>query len=396
MALTRLQIGTRLKQVREEIGFTQAVVARQLGVHRPTISEIEAGRRAVTSEELFEFARLYAKPLAELLAEPTPTEANVLQVMFRAEGADSPEARLAVQQFMQRCRDERELELLLELPRPVEARPSYRAAVPATKTEAIRQGEQIAEQERRRLDLGSQPVRGVVELMERQGVSIGPILPADGVKVDGFYFETDGLGACIAINPNNDDTSGFREVFTAAHEYAHWLLRDRQVELLNLNSAPNDLIEVRANAFAAAFLLPSGGLKDYFASAGMLGGDLKLSHLSQGDVVRAMDYFGVSRQALLFRLQNVGMIPEETRLALWNFSVRAAANALGIEFGRREYIGTRLPMLAIHAWRQGLISTARAAELCGIDISDYQALVRDIGEEQVTSDDAPLLGAAAG
>lgn len=52
-------IATRLRVAREEAGLSQGQVAKKLNKHRPTISEIEAGRRSVSAEELAEFARLY-------------------------------------------------------------------------------------------------------------------------------------------------------------------------------------------------------------------------------------------------------------------------------------------------------------------------------------------------
>lgn len=41
-------------------GLSQAQVARELRLHRPTVTEIEAGRRRLSAEELGEFARIYA------------------------------------------------------------------------------------------------------------------------------------------------------------------------------------------------------------------------------------------------------------------------------------------------------------------------------------------------
>ena len=52
-------IAGRLKQAREASGLTQCQVAKRLDLHRPTISEIEAGRRSVTVEEVAGFAELY-------------------------------------------------------------------------------------------------------------------------------------------------------------------------------------------------------------------------------------------------------------------------------------------------------------------------------------------------
>jgi transcriptional regulator with XRE-family HTH domain len=40
-------------------GLTQGQVARMLGLHRPSVSEAEAGRRRVAAEELADYATAY-------------------------------------------------------------------------------------------------------------------------------------------------------------------------------------------------------------------------------------------------------------------------------------------------------------------------------------------------
>jgi len=49
----------RLRTAREHAGLSQGQVAKLLDMHRPTISEIEAGRRRLTAEELVRFSDLY-------------------------------------------------------------------------------------------------------------------------------------------------------------------------------------------------------------------------------------------------------------------------------------------------------------------------------------------------
>lgn len=55
----RVVIATRLKAARQMAGLSQAQVARLMHLHRPSVSEAEAGRRRVSAEELAEFARHY-------------------------------------------------------------------------------------------------------------------------------------------------------------------------------------------------------------------------------------------------------------------------------------------------------------------------------------------------
>ena len=55
----RIAIAARLRLSRELAGLTQSQVAKRLGWHRPTVSEIEAGRRRVSAEELTTLAEIY-------------------------------------------------------------------------------------------------------------------------------------------------------------------------------------------------------------------------------------------------------------------------------------------------------------------------------------------------
>ena len=63
---TRDMIRERLRTARERAGLSQAQTAKLMDMHRPTITEIEAGRRRVTAEELTRLADLYGVSLAWL------------------------------------------------------------------------------------------------------------------------------------------------------------------------------------------------------------------------------------------------------------------------------------------------------------------------------------------
>jgi transcriptional regulator with XRE-family HTH domain len=68
--LSRKDVADRLRLAREQAGLSQGQVAEHLGVHRPAISEIEAGRRKVSAEELARLAALYDVSAAWLLEGP--------------------------------------------------------------------------------------------------------------------------------------------------------------------------------------------------------------------------------------------------------------------------------------------------------------------------------------
>lgn len=59
-------VGVRLRTARELAGLSQGQVAKKMGLHRPSISEAEAGRRRVSAVELSQFADIYAVDIAWL------------------------------------------------------------------------------------------------------------------------------------------------------------------------------------------------------------------------------------------------------------------------------------------------------------------------------------------
>ena len=84
----RAVIATRLREARKMAGISQGQVAKLLGMHRPTISEIEAGNRRVSAEELSKFAEMYDVTVSWLLAE----SADQLEV-------DDPRLQLAAREL---------------------------------------------------------------------------------------------------------------------------------------------------------------------------------------------------------------------------------------------------------------------------------------------------------
>ena len=62
-------IAERLKEARKLAGVSQGYVAKLLGLHRPSISEIEAGNRRVSAEELARFSEIYDVGVSWLLGE---------------------------------------------------------------------------------------------------------------------------------------------------------------------------------------------------------------------------------------------------------------------------------------------------------------------------------------
>ncbi|MGD0585849.1 MAG: helix-turn-helix transcriptional regulator [Oryzomonas sp.] len=106
--LSRTDIATRLRAAREQAGLSQGQVAKIMNLQRPTITEIEAGRRKVSAEELPRLADIYnvsvswltnnepdvpdpavelaARELSKLKKEDFDAVLNLLRTLRKADG----------------------------------------------------------------------------------------------------------------------------------------------------------------------------------------------------------------------------------------------------------------------------------------------------------------------
>ncbi len=72
------KIANRIRQARELAGLSQGQVAKMMNMHRPTISEIEAGRRNVKVDELSAFSNLYGVEVSWIAGESTKVNKEML------------------------------------------------------------------------------------------------------------------------------------------------------------------------------------------------------------------------------------------------------------------------------------------------------------------------------
>jgi len=62
-------IAARLREARKMAGLSQAQVAKMLGLHRPSITEAEAGNRKVSADEITKLAEIYDVSVSWLLGK---------------------------------------------------------------------------------------------------------------------------------------------------------------------------------------------------------------------------------------------------------------------------------------------------------------------------------------
>jgi Zn-dependent peptidase ImmA (M78 family)/transcriptional regulator with XRE-family HTH domain len=407
MPIDQEELGRRLRQAREGCGLTQEEVADELGLSRSTVAQMELGNRAVTSLELDRLAYLYGRDIREFLADRF-AEDDVLQALFRSQ----PEAgKDGVKRALRDCialgHELTHLEDLLGLARVSSSMATYTFGTPRSKWDAIQNGVQVAREERRRLGLGDAPISDMVCLLENQGVRTGAVSMPN--EVSGLTITHPRVGLFVAINCEHPPA---RQRFSWCHEYAHVLLDRSTGGRISRTVERGDLVEVRANSFAADFLMPEEGVRQFigamgkgessrihaevFDEAGVVPVDARTEPGSQElqlyDVVPLAHFFGVSVLSALYRLRNLRLVSEEhfERLKSQDAEGKSleVASLLGLpapvvdqanEFTRR-FLG-----LGLEAYRRDRISKAKLLELAakvGVAPSSMSRLVESSGLDE--------------
>ncbi|HYN36112.1 MAG TPA: XRE family transcriptional regulator [Actinomycetota bacterium] len=407
MAITQEELARRLKEARLNVGLTQQDAADELGIARTAIVQIEAGRRAVNSLELARLARLYGRGADEFLQEETP-EVDPLSVLFRASGGLEQSSTLsgALRRCANLSRTAKQLETMLDLDSVRSLSVLYDNAAPSNRWDAVRQGRALAEAERNRLNLGSAPVLEVADVIRRQGVRVTELEMPDDVS--GLFFQGPGVGFVIVVNETHSRT---RRLFSYGHEYCHALAdRDRSATISRAANR-DELIEVRANSFAAHFLMPERGVRAFIQSLGKGEPSRQVQEIFDGfgettaerrhppgsqdlqvhDIVAMAHHFGVSFLAALYHLLNLKLVSNAQFETLKKQETAAGATARALRIDNRDEdihwsLSEQVLSLALEAYLRGEISRRKLSELAddaGVPASQIEMIVSpdDTAEE---------------
>jgi Zn-dependent peptidase ImmA (M78 family)/DNA-binding XRE family transcriptional regulator len=389
-------LGVRLRQAREDRGWTQDQVARHLGLARTTIVAIEKGERRVKPEELVELATLYGRRLSALLQRGALVEGFAVQLRSALPPATPIESELLphIREFESLCEDYLRLEELRHAP----LRRRYPPPYELDKVDPGHAAEDIAAEERRRLGLGEGPLWDLREALEGE-VGLRIFLLQLPSKVAGMYAFSEPLGGCVAINLDHPPE---RRRHTLAHEYGHFLtarFRSEVLEQDRYQRKPHH--EWFAEAFGRAFLMPAAGVRRRFL-------DLQRERqggMTRGDLCRLAHYFAVSVEAMVRRLEELALVPSGLwdRLRREGFRVREAQQILGLDAAvpPEQPLPLRYVTLALESWQHGDLSEGQLAQILRMNRLEARGLLDGLkpsGHEQDGSMDlgAPLVGASGG
>jgi Zn-dependent peptidase ImmA (M78 family)/DNA-binding XRE family transcriptional regulator len=364
------EIGERLRLAREEANVTQADAGTAIGVARTTIIAMEQGQRRARITELQNLAKLYRTSVNALLRRES---VHVdLTPRFRKLPASQAEAEAAAELLSDLAKAEVELENLLGIHRTH----NYPPERPILRGDVRVQAEHDAAELRQRLGLGNGPLSDIVTLLEMEmGIRVY-VRRFDG-RISGLFAYDDTLGACMLLNANHPRE---RRTNTAGHETGHFISTRRRPEILHLDEEENSREEKYANAFARAFLTPSRAVMQKFQEV-IAGSD----RLTRRHVIILAHFFGVSREAIVRRLEELGSVKPGT----WDWfqgnggiTDEQARQVLGDlttpDAGKPEAdrpTTLRLNALADEVYRRGLLSEGQLARLLRLDRVELRTIL---------------------
>jgi Zn-dependent peptidase ImmA (M78 family) len=379
--LSPKELGDLLRHARENAKITQAAAAAALDVARTTLVAMEQGQRRPRVDELQKLAALYGLSLNELLRQDSIRVD--LRPRFRHTGEQSQKLNEAVELLNHLVQAEVEFEDLLGIQR-ARLDPPERPLLPGSVT---LQAEQDAAELRQWLGLGLAPVHDIVSLLELQLGARVYVRKLDP-KISGLYAFDERAGACILLNADHPRD---RRTQTGAHELGHFISTRLSPDTLHDGTPESTREERYANTFARCFLTPARAVSVKFQE--MTAG---ASKLTRRHIILLAHVFGVSREAIVRRLEELGLAKPGT----WDWFVQQGgitdAQVLEVlgdlippddaKVDARRQISMRMGVMASEAWRQSLLSEGQIARLLHIDRIDARALIDEFEAEGAETD----------
>lgn len=342
-----LVIGSQLQKARETLELTLEEVAKELNTDPKVIFDWEEGVSQPTLEQLENLSKIYGRNVDYFLKRtPNPPQ----NIQFRTKPGQtlrdlSSEARKVISAFDELCRTALELENLLGKKREIKI---SHTEIPI---------DQCARELRRVFNKGDAPIRELRSLLENLGIRIFEMpIPRD--EFSGFSLWHSEYGPCILINAK--EPIGRRN-FTVAHELAHLLYGHGPsiCHILEIPSKPRE--EYNANQFAVELLLPRSGILRDFERRRLTRAP------TEKELGRMANKWGVSIQALGYRLENLGLVEKgliDKFLQLEPIPIRRRTRKPSWERVR----GEKFVETAFESYQKGFISLGKLASSLGIPV----------------------------
>lgn len=279
--------GKRIRQLRLARGMTQQQLADATGglITKQSISKYERGKSQPSSVVLGKLAEVFGVKTADLFREPA---ARIEFEAYRKFARLGKRKQEQIESIIQRKLEIRlRLQDLLGQLRDVEVPSKMRTVC------SLEEAEEAAGVLRDDWDLGRAPIANVTDVLEDHHVHVLSIDVSDDFDGVSVYAYDNGTPLAAAV-VCHQGRPGERQRLNLAHELAHLVLDVKETEDFDEEDA--------AYRMGAAFLAPAGPL---LRDVGERRQSLQLQEL-----LILKRHYGMSVQALLYRLKDLGVISQ--------------------------------------------------------------------------------------
>lgn len=354
-----------------------------MDIHPLTLEEWENGHVAPSVAELRKLGEFYKRPIAVFfLAEP-PRRFDAQREFRRlpgiVPGTASPELLLALRWSLFRREAAVELHRLTGEP-PIELRAELHPQMqPEEAGTQIRELLGVSWREQNDWTYPHEALRAWRTAVEAKGVLVFQTSDVEMGEMRGTCIPDQPLPVILL---NGKDAPHGR-IFSLLHEFAHILLHaggHRTSRMVGEQSPEEQPLEVAANAFAAAALLPEDMFRQVVASyhSASQGDDRSLQQLAQK--------LKVSPEAILRRMTTLGMATERiyrrkreawgTRL--WYIKAPSRGGGPPMEVKTIAKDGRGYTQLVLNAYDQRLINTSAASDYLGVKPRHFPNIRREL------------------
>lgn len=282
--------GQNLKLARQYNGLTISELAKKIDISSQAESQYELGQTTPQFENLIK--------LSEVLHFPTSFFFQSSKITVKT---GSSYFR-SLMKTSKKYRDEQviKIKFLAELYTVLEEYVEFPLEDLPQNTENYASPEIAAQKLRDYWNLGEEPIKSMVNLLESKGFIITSFETSTS-DIDAFsqYFEISGKPIFIIAFSNNKNSAA-RINFDLAHELGHIMLHEWSEDNENISREDFKQHEKEANAFASAFLLP----KNKFSA------ELKFMPSELGHYIELKKKWHVSIGAMLHRACDLGIITQ--------------------------------------------------------------------------------------
>lgn len=356
MALDLLELGAKLRRYREQLQLLTAEVAVATGIEEARLQDFEGGTTSPTGDEILILADLYKCDYRFFVSNEKRAAFEQTENLYRRFGSEfSKPDRWSVQEFLFLCECEEFLSRELQRSRtPFIFQPSgsYLKA----------HGERAAAALRKHLGYSPTAVSlDVYADLRKIGIHVFR-RRLENSNISGLTVRHPYAGPCVLVNYFEDV---YRQRFTAAHEGAHAILDKNDDVVVSFTQwDAKQLIEIRANTFASAYLLPRSVITE-----------LPVDNWNHVELVRWANRLKVNTTALAIALKENKIVDEAEFNQLRQVSISASAKAdpeldgLSTQSLNRKRLLLQRGLssfyvsLCFDAIAEGMVTNSRAAEM---------------------------------